>query len=326
MLALLEVIDRDGRVRQTVPVMAWPLRLGRAIDNDVVLDDPHLAPHHAQIEPDAQGLPEVLALPGVNGLQRGKRRIPPGQRLALAGPDRQFVAGQTRLRLRLPGDTLDPERPLGPSGGHRATLAFALAFWLWSLFGQWVQQDPGAKAAEWLPSLLGVPLAVLLWTVMWTLVSKLFQHRLDFWPHLGVAARGLVVIELLLMVLPWASALSGWALPSRLAGGVPMGVGAAMLVAHARIVRPHLQRAIAMVVLVVFTLGTAVTMALNQQRLDRWFDELYTSLLPPPSLLWAPRVSPEDFVAGSRQLLPRLEAEVRQAEAERREVGDEEDD
>ena len=39
-LALLEVLDRDGQVRQSYPVLEWPLRIGRALDNDVILSDP----------------------------------------------------------------------------------------------------------------------------------------------------------------------------------------------------------------------------------------------------------------------------------------------
>ena len=49
-LALLEVLDRDGQVRQSYPVLEWPLRIGRALDNDVVLTEPHVAPHHATID------------------------------------------------------------------------------------------------------------------------------------------------------------------------------------------------------------------------------------------------------------------------------------
>ena len=37
---LIEVLDRDGQVRQSFPVAQWPLRVGRALDNDVVLSDP----------------------------------------------------------------------------------------------------------------------------------------------------------------------------------------------------------------------------------------------------------------------------------------------
>ena len=32
-LAIVELLDRDGQVRQSQRVLAWPLRIGRALDN-----------------------------------------------------------------------------------------------------------------------------------------------------------------------------------------------------------------------------------------------------------------------------------------------------
>ena len=49
-LAVVEVLDRDGHARQVVPVARWPVTIGRAIDCDVVLDDPFVAAHHATLE------------------------------------------------------------------------------------------------------------------------------------------------------------------------------------------------------------------------------------------------------------------------------------
>ena len=45
-LALIETLDRDGQPRQILRVSQWPVRIGRAIDCDLVLDDPHVAAHH----------------------------------------------------------------------------------------------------------------------------------------------------------------------------------------------------------------------------------------------------------------------------------------
>ena len=60
-VAVLELLDRDGHVRQSVAVPHWPLRIGRALDNDVVLSDPHVAAHHLVLEPSgAAGLAALL--------------------------------------------------------------------------------------------------------------------------------------------------------------------------------------------------------------------------------------------------------------------------
>jgi len=49
-LALLEVVDRDGLVRQAWRIEHWPVSIGRALDNTVVLSDPHVAAHHATLD------------------------------------------------------------------------------------------------------------------------------------------------------------------------------------------------------------------------------------------------------------------------------------
>ena len=54
-LAIVEVLDRDGQVRHSQRVSAWPLRIGRALDNELSLGDVHVAPHHCVIDVDAEG-------------------------------------------------------------------------------------------------------------------------------------------------------------------------------------------------------------------------------------------------------------------------------
>ena len=104
-LAVLELRERDGRLAQIVDVTRWPLTLGRALDNDVVLADAHVAAHHARIVLDAQGVPMLQALPSRNGVviehAAGVRRLSDGEQAALAQPARARL-GHTVLRLRLP--------------------------------------------------------------------------------------------------------------------------------------------------------------------------------------------------------------------------------
>ncbi|HKX94724.1 MAG TPA: FHA domain-containing protein, partial [Methylibium sp.] len=67
-LAMIELLDRDGAVAHRIPVRRWPVTIGRAIDCDVVLDDPHAAPHHATIDgPQADAPARLVVGPSVNG-------------------------------------------------------------------------------------------------------------------------------------------------------------------------------------------------------------------------------------------------------------------
>jgi hypothetical protein len=320
-LGLLEVLERDGRVRRWVPVHDGTLSIGRALDNDVVLDDPHVAAHHALIEVAAGTAPRLRVLPSLNPVQVGTRRLVAGEQASLgaeAAAKGHFAVGATRLRLRLRDEVLAPERPLARAPRHAVTLVLLALFWGWLLAGHAIELDPGSKAADWLVHVLGVPAALALWCLVWALASKLFQHRFDFGSHLAVAARGLVAIEAVDFVLPWAAALSGWVWPARIAAGATLACAAWTLFAHARLLMPNQRRALALVATTAFVSGTALVMALNQQRQERWFSDLYVAELPPPALLWVRPASRQAFVDGADALRARLQAQVRDAEREAR--------
>ena len=89
-LAVVEVLDResldghdghDAPVRQTHVVTAWPLRIGRALDNDLVLADPHVAPHHLQVAV-AEGGVRLVVGDTRNGVQFGTLRLRSDERAA----------------------------------------------------------------------------------------------------------------------------------------------------------------------------------------------------------------------------------------------------
>lgn len=335
-LARIEVLDREGRVRQAFAVSAWPVSLGRAIDNDVVLDDPHVAPHHAVFEVDADDSLHLRVLAGRNGMRWGRRALPAGGEpvrldrpatVPAGGSGIELGAGQTRLRLRRPSDVLEPERDLVTArGDHAGTLVLALLLWLWILAEHAIGLDPGSKPSDWLPPLVGAPLALAGWCLMWALASKIFQHRFEFWPHVAVAVRGLLAVEVTNFALLWLSGLSGWPGFARLITGATAAVGVLTLWAHARLVLPQQRRALGYAAAAAYVAGAAILLALNQQRHERWFAELYTRMLPPPSLLWHKPVAREAFVKRAERLLPALDKSSAEAAAEQKEKGDEADE
>ncbi|MBI5716098.1 MAG: FHA domain-containing protein [Burkholderiales bacterium] len=348
-LARIEVLDRDGRVRHALSVAAWPVAIGRAIDNDIVLDDPHVAPYHAVIEAGRGGSPRLRVLPGRNGMRWGRRRLPAGgEPVALDDPGTdaarasaavaavaaaagtgavELTAGLTRLRLRRAGDALEPERDLATTrSDHAGTLVLALLLWLWVLAGHAISLDPGSKASDWLPPLVGAPLALGAWCLLWALASKIFQHRFEFWPHVAVAVRGVLAVEVTSFALVWLSGLSGWPGFARLVTGATAAIGVVTLWAHARLVLPQQRRALAYAATAAYVAGAAILLALNQQRQERWFAELYAHTLPPPSLMWQRAVPRDAFVLRAERLRPVLDKSVAEAAAEQKEKGDDADE
>jgi len=268
-VALIEWLDRDGHVQRCADVAAWPLSLGRALDNTVVLDDPFVAAHHARVAPDDSGQLQLLALPSHNGVRLdGQARLEGAAALPTAGATLQL--GATRLRLRVAGETLAAEKPLpahAASGPRGAALA-AAALMVLVMAEVWVGLDPGADYTAWLPLLLGMPVAVALWCGLWALLSKLFQHRFDFGGHLRIALPWLLGMTLLDQLWPQLMAALDWPRLWMAGDALENLLLVLLLHAHLRHTLPLHRRAVTAVVAVLAVAGAGFTAALTWRSHD----------------------------------------------------------
>jgi hypothetical protein len=311
-LALIEVIERDGRVRQQYDVRRWPVAIGRSLESDVVLDDPHVAARHARIAPDEVGRLWLEVGDTRNGVRVGRRTLAAGERLALeAAPSDAWHLGHTRLRVRLAGEPALPERPLVAPAGVGITLVASVLLWLLFLAERWIETDPDAGLNVWLPVVIGPPLAMVVWCAVWALASKLFQHRFEFAAHWALAVRWLLVLMLgSTLITQGAAAL---ALPGlfRLAGPYEAAALAVGVFLHARLVLASQARALAVSILAAYGIGAAVLVALNHQREQPWVGPLYMHALPLAHWRVARPEAPDAFTARARDLKATLDARAR---------------
>jgi hypothetical protein len=321
-LAVLEVLDRDGGVRHSLPVHSWPLRVGRALDNDLVLDDPYTAPQHFSVAPDDSGQVALLVGDSVNGLQLGSQRLGAGERaLVAAGPHDApplITLGRTHLRLRLAAHALPPEQVLGTARvltqGVPTLVGLTLAAAAVLAFDTWLATDPDLLTKA-LASFAMTSLAFGLgWSGVWTLLSKVFTRQGHFGWHLRV---------MLLAVLAWQAVLAGTALLAFafswpwvtdfnfVPGYLILGV---MLYFHLQAVEPHRpQRTLGFAVASALT-GVALSVWFHVQATDRAGSELYMNHLFPPALRVAKPVDTPEFMQGVAALQERLDAKAKKAD------------
>jgi len=311
-VALIEWLDRDGHVQRGADVHRWPLSLGRALDNTVVLDDPHVAAHHAVLAPDAEGRLQLQALPSLNGVRLDGRAVP--GRAELPQADAELQLGATRLRLRTAAAVLAPERALQrarPAPRWR-TLAAGLVLLALMLGEAWLDLDPGADYSDWLPLAVGLPVALALWCVAWALLSKLFQHSFDFWGHLRIALPWLLASALVHQLWPLLTA--AFALPTLwMAGPVLEGLPLVlMLRAHLRHILPLRARTVTMAVAALAITGMGFTTALTWHEHDRPVATPYMSTLPMPELRLAGTAPSATLVEDMAPMAERLALRVAQ--------------
>lgn len=322
-IAVLEVLDRDGQPRQSFAVPAWPLRIGRALDNDVVLSDPHVAAHHltiAKADNDSEtntGLALTLA-DTRNGALLGRKRLRGGESAVLAadGEPIDITLGRTHLRLRLPGHAVAAELPLAPADSlPRRALPIVLAALLLVagiVFTTWLDTDPENLARAIGSTLLTALLGAAIWCTAWALMSKTFTRQAHFGWHVRVfvvASLALLVVGALPSVLAFAFSWP-WLTDFDFVGTI--AVAAAALYFHLLAVEPAKHRLLKWAAAACGVVGVGLSLWFNLQRGDQLGEELYMNHLFPPALRLAKPVAPDAFVDGLAALRPLLDKKAKE--------------
>lgn len=193
--AWLEVLGRHGEVAVRQRIAGDSLAIGRAYDNDVVLDDPHVAAHHLRLTRSADGLWTAEDLGSLNGLRVDGERVR-HERIVL---DRATALriGHTVLRLRGPSDAVAPEQPLPDrrSPWPFALAAVALVAGLEAL-GIWLGDFGEPKLIRYLAPAFASITAIALWTTLWSVLSRVFGGSARVGLHLLIAGAGLLAFSL----------------------------------------------------------------------------------------------------------------------------------
>ena len=317
-VALLEVLDRDGHVKHYLPVSAWPVSAGRALDNDLVLDDPHVAARHLRIDADESGV-FVEVGDTQNGLRAGGQQVGAGQRIRVGDEPLRLDAGDSHLCLRLATHALAPELPLrSPDSlwhAMRVPLAAGIAVLAALMFGTWLDTDPDNLTRAWGTVLVAALTAGATWCAGWSLVSKIFTRRSHFWWHLRVLLLGGMAIEAaeaLTQLLAFSLSFPPASDCSVVAG---YAIGAAMLYFHVLGVEPRRPDRMRVAAAGMFVVGTALALWFNHQARDQFGEELYMNHLFPPALRLARTAGTGDFVDSLAPLQRRLDEKAKKRDA-----------
>ncbi len=293
----LEVLGRHREVVSRHRVGGAPFAIGRGYDNDLVLDDPAVAPRHVVIARDATGGEWVAEDQGsLNGIfVEGDRA--PATRVRLAR-DTVLRLGRTLVRVRDAAYPVAPERRLEPQARRPALLpALAAAALAAVLAEQWAGETAPSEGSKWLLAVLGSTLLVASWSGAWALASRLFAGHALYPRHLAVALAGFLALYL---------ADDGWALaayalrvpmPATAVAALQWALFGALCYAHLRVIGPgHLR--------VKAASGIAVALAafglqfMGSREMERYAGaEAPVPRLFPPALRVVPGIDEEAFFA-----------------------------
>ncbi|MEO8524788.1 MAG: FHA domain-containing protein [Caldimonas sp.] len=323
-MALLEAIDRDGLVRQAWRIERWPATIGRALDNDVVLTEPHVAAHHATIDlvasADGAATSTIVVSAGAtqNGLAVAHQRIAGGESKTFAdtGRDLDLHIGRTALRLRLPGHALPPEQPLAPMLSRELrwlpTAALALVAIVAVMVNTYIDTDPDGVGRAIGTAVLGTLMVAALWCGFWALLSKIFARQSSFGWHVRVFVIASLAGVVLGVVPPLLAFAFSWPWVTDFSFVAIYATIAATIYFHLLAVEPGRQRLMRAVALTGFAAGVALQLWFNVQRTGRPGEELYMNHLFPPQLRLAKPVSVDRFVEGLAPLQAILDKKAKE--------------
>jgi hypothetical protein len=320
----VEVLSRHHDVLARHRVDSGEARIGRAYDNDIVLDDPEVAPHHLLVFRADDGTLIAEDLATANGLfdDRGTRVV----HAALDGV-RPIRIGRTLLRVRDAGFPVAPERPAIAARRHgRAVALLAILVGIVAPVDLWLAQTTAWHAASWLGPLLIYAAAIAAWASAWSLLSRLFSGAARFTTHLAIALAAMLALTL----YDWATDAAAYALAWRSVvdygfAGLWAMLGGTVFLHLIAIARRHARAKAAAITAAVLVAVAAHTVFLAEAERQVGQRAQMARLLP-PMLRWSAPQSADAFFGDVDRLRTSLDrAREEEPAAERSPLGGSDD-
>ncbi|WP_395400307.1 FHA domain-containing protein [Pseudoduganella sp. UC29_106] len=308
----IETLARNGDVLHRHRVAELPITLGRGYNNDFILDDAHTAARHAVVDVGEDGGLVMRDLGSENGI------VVQGKKYRISPIDGTTVVrlGHTRLRIR------DADYPVEPEvtdttmhaweGGVPAIAGLALIA-LFTSAEEALSDAGNFQAVNYLlviASALGVG---LVWSGLWALANRLFGGHARLGRHLFILGSGLIALgawKAISSVLAYAWSAEVF---TRFGNHVAILILCIMIWFHVGTIRPHRRRSFVRTIGIMMALGSGVVLMSNYQSTGRLSDELYMSVLLPPSLRQSPDHSLDEFMGNAARLKAEADADRRRS-------------
>ncbi len=302
----VEIVSRHREVAARHRCAGPIVRIGRGYDNDLVIDDPYVAPQHLVIRRDPLTGGLVAEDQGsANGLFAGEERQRV-ERISLDG-EHLIRIGRTYLRIR---DTDHPVTPERFTTNDRRRWPLLLGLFLAApvivTSSYWLRDYGEPKLSHFLAPLLLTPLLLLAWTAGWSVLSRIFTGEARFERNLAIALTALLGLSLLDEVADFAGFSLGWRLV-RLVELAMWGILGLACFFHLRTIGPGWAKLKGGAVAALVALAIAI-------KLLGWAETQATVDAPggfqhplPSALHLAPIQSGDAFFAAAAQLKPMLD-------------------
>ncbi|MDQ3446705.1 MAG: FHA domain-containing protein [Pseudomonadota bacterium] len=314
---VVELLDRTGSVTARHRCNELPVRLGRAYDNDVVVDDPFVAATHVRIERRADGA--LMARDegtrnGIHAATRGRRtlwqRVGERSTEIVLTPNTLVRAGHSTFRVRPIDHAVAPER-LDTTAhaweGLRPALVAFLILGLLAMFNAWRSNTTTQENFVYETNVALVLGTMVVWAGAWALLNRLFGGRARFGRHFLIGTIFLVAsiaTDLAAELLAYAFSLD-WL--SRFGSYLGLGLLSIAVYFHVATITP-LSLSFARRFAVAFAVLAIGLFGMYRYSTEHQFgDSLYMGSLQWPAIRVVPPISTEAFVKATDDLKARAD-------------------
>lgn len=279
----VELLSRTGEVEQRHRIAQLPIRIGRAYDNDVILDDEHAAAHHAQVEFDEEGLLQIRDLGSRNGMTYLGRTEP---QVHINGNSVVRI-GQTHLRVRLSNFEVEPE-VVDTNNYHweglRPALAGVAMIELLTISSTWLSQTEQFNLLVYLQSGLSILLVAALWSGLWAAANRLFAKHPRFGRHIFIVGCGMLSLQIWESVSAVLAFMFSWEWLTRFGNHVEILILVFVLYFHLCTIKRRYPRQLLVLFLVFGAMGSGLSLMSKHKNTGNFGDELYMSEILSPGL------------------------------------------
>lgn len=285
------------------------ITIGRAYDNDVVVDDPYVAPHHVTLVRSMVDDAEAWVAEDTgsqNGMfvDRVKRKQ---SRITLAD-DRIVHIGRTIFRVRTSATRVAPERAMPlPSHGWRLAIAFLAGVIGIEVISSWLGETTEPKLSKYLFLLLGTASVLLIWTTTWSVLCRVFSGFAKFDRHLLIATGGVLLLSVLNEITRYSAYALSLPMISAYEYVATWIVAGAILFFHLREISPQHWRLKSTIVGIVAAVGIGSTWLSQAEAQKISGKAQFLREMQPPQLQLAPSQSQDAFFADAEALKPKLD-------------------
>lgn len=318
-VVVIEVGDQQGNLIERFRATTFPVRIGRAYDNDLIVSDPYVCPHHCEVVLGEAGEVIVNDLSSVNGTFAMGDGTRSGQ-IAI-GADSQLRIGHTVLHFKLPGQAVETTRVDAAPHSVRewpprlllANIAVLLLgvfmMTLWDYLDSYTEFKYGHYFfGQQIPAVI----AVAGWAAIWSIVSRITTHHFSFLRHATILVSIILIMALsdyLLDFLKFGFAVN-W--PFEIISIATIAVGIALLLYwHLRLCSDQ-KRSRLMIAASVISLIFVGLVQVNDYLDSQEFRSgpIYPTSLKPPGFQMVKSKPVDDFLSNSERLRTRIDGEI----------------